>query len=33
MHKRKQGLATKTTIFQNRDQNVNLPKLDQTLNT
>jgi hypothetical protein len=26
-------LGTKTTIIQNRDQNVILPKLDQTVNT
>jgi len=33
MHKRKPGLGAKTTIIQNRDQNVILPKLDQTVNT
>ena len=33
MHKRKLGLETKTTIIQNRDPNVILPKLDQTVNT
>jgi hypothetical protein len=27
------GLGTKTIIIQNRDQNVILPKLDQTVNT
>jgi len=27
------GLGTKTTIIQNRDQNIILPKLDQTVNT
>jgi hypothetical protein len=33
MHERKLGLGTKMIIFQNRDQNIILPKLDQTVYT